>query len=160
MEQTATSLTAREVPQDEAELHEFMEQFAAAVATGNLDELMSFYDEDVVAFDMMPPLAWSGKAKYRGNWKGFTDYFKFPVNFDFEEQKICVSGDVAFVHGLIRMGADPKDGGPRMDSWMRNTVGLRKTDGEWRIVHDHYSVPISSEDGMGLMNLTPVPREH
>ena len=32
-------------------------------------------------------------------------------------------------------------GGEDQDLWYRSTVCLRKTEGRWRIVHDHTSVP-------------------
>jgi PhnB protein len=31
--------------------------------------------------------------------------------------------------------------GENVDLWFRHTVGLRKADGRWRIVHEHESVP-------------------
>ena len=28
-----------------------------------------------------------------------------------------------------------------MDLWVRTTLGFRKADGRWRVVHEHVSVP-------------------
>jgi len=34
-----------------------------------------------------------------------------------------------------------KVGGDKNNLWLRQTLGLRKIDGEWKIVHEHESVP-------------------
>ena len=33
------------------------------------------------------------------------------------------------------------EGNPETDVWFRHTIGLRKIDGRWKIVHSHESVP-------------------
>lgn len=41
--------------------------------------------------------------------------------------------------------------------WVRATLGLRRSDGEWRIAHDHESVPWDPETGQGRVDLRPEP---
>jgi ketosteroid isomerase-like protein len=38
---------------------------------------------------------------------------------------------------------------------MRATVGHRKTNGKWMIVHEHFSAPFNMESGKALLGLKP-----
>ena len=39
--------------------------------------------------------------------------------------------------------------------WARATLGLRRIGGEWRIVHDHESVPWDPQTRLGVIDLPP-----
>jgi ketosteroid isomerase-like protein len=60
---------------------------------------------------------------------------------------------VAFSHYLTRCGAI--ENGEEKASWMRVTVGYRKTNGKWIIVHEHFSAPFDMESGKALFDLKP-----
>ncbi len=45
--------------------------------------------------------------------------------------------------------------GYQVDMWVRATLGCRRIDGAWRIVHDHESVPIDPATGRALIDLAP-----
>ena len=51
----------------------------------------------------------------------------------------AAGSDVAFVHGLARMGAVGQ-----LSMWLRVTLGLCKRDGAWQITCEHESVPRSA----------------
>lgn len=138
----------------ETQVLEVLEQFSDAVCTGDLDQIVSYYAEDVTGFDMMPPLRIQGMQQYRKVWKEyFTDYFRFPVSFTFGRQKILAMGDAACSYGLAHVTGTTKDG-EIVDNWIRNTTCLLKQNGKWKIIHDHNSVPIGN-DGNALMDLKP-----
>jgi ketosteroid isomerase-like protein len=46
--------------------------------------------------------------------------------------------DVAFAVAIMRCGSSPLE---KEDLLFRLTIGLRKVDGDWRIAHEHHSVP-------------------
>lgn len=138
-----------------SEVQEVFNSFAQAIKEGDLDGIMSFYSDEIVAYDMMPPLEYTSKKTYRESWKKcFTDYFKFPVQFSYENQKISVSGDLAFANGFVHLNARSKDG-EQMESWLRNTTCLKKFDGSWMITCEHQSVPLDENTMKGLMDLKP-----
>lgn len=161
MERETTKLTSSsKVATHDRDVRTHLVKFAAAIRGGNIEEIMSFYAPDIVAFDMMPPLEFRGLASYRKTWEDcFTNYFEFPVEFEFVEQQIFVEGDVAFTYALIHTRGTGKDGRV-LESWIRNTSCLRKFDGSWLISHEHNSVPLESETGKGLMNLKPYGLAH
>ena len=133
----------------------FLENFSETVRNGNIEKIMSYYSNDIVAFDMMPPLCFYNKSTYKKNWeKCFTDYFAFPVNFSFEQQKINVSGELAVVRSFVHMSGDSIHG-ENMECWLRNTMELKQIDGRWLITHEHNSVPIDEITMKGMMHLTP-----
>ncbi len=136
------------------EIYQTMESFAEAIREGDIKHIMSFYADDVIAYDMMPPLEFSGKDKYEKSWQEcFTSYFKFPVNFDYEKQKFTIEGNVALTHALVHMSGESKDG-EKMNMWMRNTTCLKKTGDKWLITHEHNSIPMDKEM-KGLVDLRP-----
>jgi ketosteroid isomerase-like protein len=42
-----------------------------------------------------------------------------------------------------------------VDMWVRSTVCLCKSGGDWLIVHEHTSVPFDAESGRAALDLTP-----
>jgi ketosteroid isomerase-like protein len=59
-------------------------------------------------------------------------------------------GGVAFVHGLVRMGAVGQ-----LSMWLRVTLGLRERDGAWQITCGHESVPFCMDDFRAATDLEP-----
>jgi ketosteroid isomerase-like protein len=140
---------------DEAQIRLLLEDYVQACRNGDLEKIMSFFAEDVIAYDMPPPLQFQEKSAYRASWeKWFTSAFEFPVTFEIRDLKIFVAGDVGFSCNLLRNAGTLKKGGEKVDSWLRHTCGLQKRNGQWVIVHEHTSAPVG-EDGKALMSLAP-----
>jgi ketosteroid isomerase-like protein len=55
--------------------------------------------------------------------------------------KVTVSGDSAFCFGFLHMRGTKKGAEGAVRFWMRETLCLLRIDGEWKIVHEHTSVP-------------------
>lgn len=143
----------------EGEVRQLLEEFADSVRSGKIEDIMSFYDPSLVAFDVAPPLRFTSASEYQKNWETmFTTAMKFPVTYEWSEEKIIASGDIALFHCLVHTAGEfkkPQEGqDSSMDCWGRYTCCLKKTNNRWRIVHEHFSVPVG-EDGQGLMNLKP-----
>jgi ketosteroid isomerase-like protein len=135
----------------EAEIMEFAKDFIEAIRNGNLDEIMSFYAPDVVAFDMMPPFEIMGRDAYRKSWQMYSEGMIFPTEQEMSHVDITCHGDVAFCRSLMKMKGQMKDG-QKMDMSFRNTSCLRKINGEWLIVHEHNSVPIDMKTEKAIWN--------
>jgi ketosteroid isomerase-like protein len=72
-------------------------------------------------------------------WDGFLALQAKPVRFDFREVAIHAGTDVAFATAIGR--CCDLSSGEKVDLDFRLTMGFRKRDGRWRIVHEHHSVP-------------------
>ncbi len=111
---------------------------AAAVAT---------LGEDVVAFEMIPPLVMpSEAARSEQAMAGWFAGWDGPITIEVRDLVIHSDGDVAFSHSLNRLSGT-RLGGGTTDIWMRSTLGFRRTAQGWRIVHGHSSVPFDPADG-------------
>lgn len=137
------------------EVYQTLESFAEAIREGDIKHIMSFYSDDIIAYDMMPPLEFAGIDKYQKSWQEFfINYFKFPVHFDYEKQKFSIDGNVAFTHALVHMSGEPQNGEKKVDMWMRNTTCLKKIGDKWLITHEHNSLPLDMEM-KGMPDLHP-----
>jgi ketosteroid isomerase-like protein len=58
---------------------------------------------------------------------------------------IHVDGDTAFAHCLHHFVPTPADH-PCGQTWMRVTVGYRRIDGKWKVIHEHVSIPFNPMD--------------
>ena len=103
--------------------------------------------DDVVAFEMIPPLVMPPEAaRSEQAMMGWFAGWEGPVNIEIRDLAIHVGGDVAFSHSLNRLSGI-RLGGGRTDIWMRSTLGFRRSADGWRIVHGHTSVPFDPADG-------------
>lgn len=139
----------------EKEIRKIINDFHAAVLARDVDKIMSFYSTDIVAFDMIPPLQYTGKAAYRKSWEKAFEDSKEDKNpgYDLHNLNITVGDDVAFCYELNHCFGTHN--GEQMDMWMRGTHCFKKINGKWLIVHEQFSIPVDFESGTGLMDLKP-----
>jgi ketosteroid isomerase-like protein len=103
--------------------------------------------ENVVAFEMIPPLVMPPEAaRSEQAMAGWFAGWEGPITIEIRDLVIHVDGDVAFSHSLNRL-TGTRLGGGITDIWMRSTLGFRRTTDGWRIVHGHTSVPFDPTDG-------------
>lgn len=117
---------------------------------------IALLSDDVVAFEMIPPLAVrpggardeQAMAAWFASWEG-------PIEIEIRDLTIHVDGDVGFAHSLNHL-AGTRIGGASTDIWMRSTMGFRRTGDGWRLTHAHNSVPFDPADGFrAQLDLTP-----
>jgi PhnB protein len=136
----ANSTKARE-NEDEGEIRELIERRAEALRTKRAADFLICHADDMVKFDLAPPLRAIGAAAldkqrleaWLATWEG-------RIGYENSELQVEASADLAFCHALLRVSGVKTDG-TRHDIWTRQTLGLRKRNGAWKVVHDHISVP-------------------
>jgi ketosteroid isomerase-like protein len=94
-------------------------------------------------FDVPPPLQSKGIDAYERTWDVFFSWSHDPVLFDITEMSVTAGGDVAFVAAVMRCSGR-ETGGEEIRLEFRLTVGLRKVDGHWIVMHEHHSIPAVS----------------
>lgn len=129
---------------EEAAIRHLIEDWASAVRAKDMSGVVARHTDDVLMFDVPPPVAVRGIAAYRLTWPPF---FKALTEgkgaFDIVELHVTAGDTVAFATALLRCGSTEelaKDGTARL----RLTLGLRKIDGTWNIAHEHHSFPANS----------------
>jgi uncharacterized protein (TIGR02246 family) len=126
----------------EKDIRTLIEAWADAVRRHDYAATLAHHDEDIVMFDVPPPLQSQGMDEYKKTWDLFFRYHKPSQAFDIEELAITAGEDVAFAVAIMRCGSATVSGPPVEGGFLfRLTVGLRKVDGAWRIAHEHHSVP-------------------
>ncbi len=132
-----------ERPGNEArQIKALLEAWAEAVRRHDVPAILAHHDRDMVMFDVPPPLQCKGIAAYEETWGLLFRYHKPEVAFNFEELTVTAGQDVAFAVAVMRCGPNSSSNPAEKDGFLfRLTVGLRKVEGEWRITHEHHSVP-------------------
>jgi uncharacterized protein (TIGR02246 family) len=125
---------------DEAEILALIERWAGAVRAQDLAAIRADHDAGMLMFDVPPPLLSRGLDVYMATWETFYASAEKPVAFDFRDIEITAGGDVAFATAIGNCVTIDSDG-KREPLEFRLTMGLRKIDGRWRIMHEHHSLP-------------------
>lgn len=120
----------------------------AALHSKDAHGAVASFTPDVVTFDLPPPLRTDGDAaRDTGTVNAWLDTWATPPQVEVTDVKIEVDGDVAFAHGLLHMSGARTDGSTT-DLWARTTLGLRRDRGEWRVAHEHNSVPFHMDGSL------------
>jgi len=124
----------------EAQIRPLIEAWAKAVRAQDIDGIMANHARDILLFDVPPPVQLRGADAYRKSWHRFFEWFQGSGVFGIGELKVNAGDDVAFCHGLIRCGGTETNG-QKVELTVRLTVGLRRIDGQWMVMHEHHSEP-------------------
>jgi PhnB protein len=153
----ARKTTAR-ASSDATQIRRRIESWAAALRAKDLDAVMEHYAPRFVAYDLAPPLQHrreetkQGLAEWFPTWDG-------PIGYEIRDLDVTVGDNVAFAHSLNRLSGKRTDG-ETTSVWFRATVCLRKSDGEWMVVHEHTSVPFYMDGSYrAAVDLTPTRAE-
>jgi uncharacterized protein (TIGR02246 family) len=130
----------RKASKDEAEILALIERWALAVRNQDRAAIRGDHDDGMLMFDVPPPFLSRGLDAYMASWELFFSCSEKPVAFDFRDIEITAGTDVAFATATGHcMNIDSK--GHREPLRFRLTMGLRKIDGKWRVMHEHHSLP-------------------
>jgi len=131
-----------------------LDDYQRAVRALDVDAILAHYTPDIVAYDAVGQLRFVGTEAYGAHWRACVAHATGQMLFALHDPSIAASGDVGFAHGLVRCGMVEADGSEK-SSWMRATYALRRQQGRWLIVHEHYSVPMDMESGKASFDLQP-----
>jgi ketosteroid isomerase-like protein len=134
---------------EQTAIDETLQAWGRAMGEKRAAEAVAQLTDNVVQFTMAAPLSFEGKsaeglAAWFDTWDG-------PIGAEVRDGRLTAGEDVAFWSGLMRMTGTKTDG-DKVDLWFRQTLGLKKLSGKWKIAHIHTSVPFAM-DGSGLAEL-------
>jgi len=124
---------------DESEIRELIARWSRAVRDENLAGIRADHDPDILMFDVPPPFLSRGLDPYMATWQTFFSWQAKPVEFDLRDVEVTAGKDVAFATAVGRCG--DLSSGKRVELEFRLTMGFRKHDGRWCVVHEHHSIP-------------------
>jgi len=123
----------------ENQIRQLIENWAAAVRNKNIDGIMAYHADDFVMYDVPGPFQSIGLDEYRKTWDIFYKYTQLGV-FDIDELTIVADEKVAFAYAKMHC-ADKSDSTDFIRLDFRLTIGLKKINGQWTILHEHHSIP-------------------
>lgn len=136
------------------EIRTATDTWAQAMRNDDLQGIIKHYAADIVAYDAVKQLQFVGIDAYRKHWDYCLKACPGAMTFEIKDLVTHAENETAFSFFLCRCGGTDESGEEK-SSWMRVTRGLRKIDGVWLTVHEHFSSPFDMESGMALFDLQP-----
>lgn len=124
----------------EQEIRDLLATWRAALEAKDLDGLTADYAANAVLYDAIPPYKAEGVEAIRTAWECCLPYLP-----DFKsvhrDLVIHATNDMAVVHGLHSFETEGSH--PCSESWVRISVCYRRIRGDWKVVHEHASMPFN-----------------
>lgn len=125
---------------DAKAIRALIDRWAEAVRNEDIAAILADHDPDILMFDVPPPFLSRGMDAYMKTWQLFFSNVEKPVSFSFENIEVTAGIGVAFATAKGRCVNIDREG-RREPLEFRLTMGLRKIDGKWRVMHEHHSLP-------------------
>ncbi len=138
----------------ERDLRDLVEERVRAVRERDSATLVARPTDDVITFDVLPPLNSRGSQATADHLQKWFDGYAGPIDYSAHDVQASAQGDLGFCSFLYHVGGTLKTG-DQVNMWVRATLCCRRIDGRWRIVHDHESVPFDPATGQALISLEP-----
>ena len=123
---------------NETLIRQLVENWAKAVRNKDYDAILAHHSQDIVMYDVPEPFQSVGIDAYKKTWDTF--FSGTQGTFDIRELHIVAGETVAFCFATMQCldgsggkGYEPLD--------FRLTIGLKKINGNWTILHEHHSIP-------------------
>ena len=133
-----------------------LDRYQQAINRKDAAATVECYAEDVMAYDLAPPLAQEAEiVRDPRNAQQWFDTWEGPLELAERDTVFRVEGDVAYVYALRQMRGTKTDG-EKVALWFRSTAICKLVNGAWRIVHVHNSTPFAMDgSGKALLDLEP-----
>jgi uncharacterized protein (TIGR02246 family) len=122
-----------------AEVRAVHEQWSYRTAAKDLDGLLEHIAPDIVSYDQAGPLRYTGIDDVREVCRHGLESSPGRIDFDTPDLTVHVDGDLAVTWGLDRIFADGAE------SRSRGTRIFERRNGQWQMVHQHLSIPVTRE---------------
>ncbi|WP_460697627.1 YybH family protein [Nocardia thraciensis] len=103
---------------NESEIRALLESRTEAQRSKDIDRLMSFYSPDIVYYDAVAPLRFTGTGEVRRNFARWFDGYVGPVGLETHDLTIVTSGDVACAT-MLHLDSGKRRGGIELPMWVR-----------------------------------------
>ena len=122
-------------------IHALIENWAKAVREKNIEMILAHHTNDIVMYDVPEPFQSTGIDAYRKTWTTYFEWAKDFGVFDIKEINVVAGDDVAFCYAAMMCAGQSQNTENEFLNF-RLTVGLRKINDQWMILHEHHSLPI------------------
>ncbi|AGZ38461.1 nuclear transport factor 2 family protein [Actinoplanes friuliensis] len=130
---------------DSAKITQLVHHRAAAVSAKDAAAIVASNGPTIVEYNLAPPLRQPSAGRDPVPLEKWLATFEGPMSMQVTDLEVTVDGEVAFTTSLNCLTATPAGSTESFSLWFRATLGLRKTSGEWQVVHSHESVPFDMD---------------
>ena len=152
--QTKNAVPATDENAATKEIRGWLDRWTKAFTQKDADAIMALYADDVIAYDLVPPLQYTGKESYRGDYQQFFSQYEDNLHVEVRDLHVGATCDLGYAAGLELVSGTLKSG-QKSNVWLRFTSLFRKSGGRWLGFHDHVSVPADIESGKAMLELQP-----
>jgi len=140
-----------------AEIRDVIDRWTFALQNKYPASVAAQQTHHFVQYSLAPPL-----IADTSNTDDLEDWFatwKGPIGYELIGAVIHASSDLAICHGIAHLTGEKIDG-YLVDLWFRVTLGLTKSEGAWKIFHEHASVPFYMDGSLrAAVDLKPQAQE-
>jgi uncharacterized protein (TIGR02246 family) len=133
-------MSAESQDNDARAIRTLIDRWSEAVRNEDLAAIRADHDANILMFDVPPPFLSRGIDAYMATWKLFFSNVDKPVTFAFEDIEVTAGSDVAFATAKGNCVNIDRTGKSEPLQF-RLTMGVKKFDGKWRVMHEHHSLP-------------------
>lgn len=133
---------------DERDIRAVLDTLAGAK---DLETVKGCITADAELYDVWPPLR-VGPERVHADFEYFFENFR-DISVQLLDVTIVCSGDLAVARSIQDQSATVKADNRRVRIVVRVTDALTKSDGQWRIFHEHLSVPVDILSGRAHLEL-------
>ncbi|MEU8230398.1 nuclear transport factor 2 family protein [Actinoplanes sp. NPDC048967] len=133
---------------DTTEIRRVVRERAAAVAAKDAKAMVAHNAPDLIEYNLAPPLRQPSAGDDVAPVEKWLATFEGPMSMEVHDLEVTADGSVAFCTSLNRLTATPLGQPESFSLWFRATLGLRKVDGRWLVVHEHESVPFEMDGSL------------
>jgi ketosteroid isomerase-like protein len=136
------------------ELEGFFTIYKNSVWNKDSQSLIDMYDKHAVIFDMWDQGCILSSAEWAKNirdWLGSLGDEN--VNVEFDNVQIHQAENLAIATAFIKYEAISSEGNVLRSMKNRITVGFSKSDNGWKVIHQHISAPVSSDNLTAILDI-------
>ena len=133
---------------DEDLIRELVLARAAALGEKDAKGMVAAFAEEAVDFTLAPPLQQPLDARNTLPVEQWLAGFSGPMSMEIRDLRVTAGEELAFCTSLNCLTAIPVGSEESFSLWFRSTLGLRKLDEEWQVVHNHESVPFEMDGSL------------
>lgn len=138
---------------DLAQILRLIEAWQEAVKEKDVERAIAGYAEDLISFDLRLPLRSHGRESLRRRYERWFKSSDGPIVCRPSDLEIVSRDDLACAFCVTHVAFDAK--GEKIDLWVRWTALFKKVLGDWKVSHEHVSIPVNTYTGQALWNLSP-----
>ncbi len=135
---------------------EVLDHYKDSVNKQDINEFMRLYDSNVHIFDSWNTWEVNGISNWETiiqNWFSNLRRDKSTIVVSYKDLVFEEGEEIAYIHAAIRYSELNTHQIEFRHLTNRFTIVLKKNGSEWKIIHEHSSLPIHSESGKGLFDL-------